>query len=232
MIGDRLTAAFRKTVHRVLSDDSEQAPINYGRLHAARVVAANEDGVAVIFDEERLGSKTGVPLSADPGLALQVRPGTRVLVGWADADETQPFVAAIWLGAGGLRSAVQAYEETYTFDGPLLRATGDVECVHDIAGGAAPTVLGLLPNVTGVVVAGGDRMMELEVTVVSSAVPNNTPFLQVTFGSSFSKPFALLVGAPDGKPPRYVKQASGFQLKTGADTLPIGVYNYTVKTGA
>lgn len=232
MIGDRLTASFRKSVERVTSDNGGAGPINFGHLHAARVVAENEDGVAVIFDDDRLGSKSGVPLASDPGLALHVRPGTRVLVGWADADETQPFIAAIWLGAGGLANATQTYEDTYTFDGPVVRVTGDVECVHDIAGGDSPTITGLLPNVTGLLVAGGDRMMEIEVTVINSAVPINTPFLQVTFAKSYAKPFMLLVGAPNGKPPGYVKGSNYFQLKTGTDALPIGVYNYTVKTGA
>ena len=103
MTGDRLANSFRRVVHRVLADDTQNAPINFGRLHAARVVAANEDGVAVIFDDARLGSKTGVPLSSDPGLSLQVLVNTRVLVGWADgAASSRP---SGWAMAGsGARS--------------------------------------------------------------------------------------------------------------------------------
>jgi hypothetical protein len=232
MTGDRLANSFRRVVHRVLADDTQNAPINFGRLHAARVVAANEDGVAVIFDDARLGSKTGVPLSSDPGLSLQVLVNTRVLVGWADGDEAAPFVAAIWLGDGGLRRAVQAFTEEYVFSGPLVRATGDVQCVHDIAGGPAPTPTPLLPGVTITVSAGGDRFMELTVIVADNPIPSNTTFADVAFGTAYTKPFGVIIGATDGKPPGYAKLPNGFALKAGSAAIPVGTYTYTVKTGA
>ena len=232
MTGDRLANSIRRVVHRVLADDEKNAPVNYGHLHAARVVAANDDGVAVIFDDERLGSKTGVPLSSDPGLSLQVLVNTRVLVGWADADEAAPFIAAIWLGEGGMRRAVQAFDEEYVFSGPLVRATADVQCVHDIAGGPSPVATGLLPGVTVSVSAGGDRFMELTVIIADNPVPSNTIFADVAFGTSYTKPFAVLIGATDGKPPGYEKLPNGFALKAGSNSIPLGTYVYTVKTGA
>jgi hypothetical protein len=230
--GDRLTSAFRRSVHRVLGDDTKNAPINYGHLHAARIVAIDDDGVAVIFDDDRLGSKTGVPLSSDPGLFLQPLVNTRVLVGWADADEAAPFIAAIWLGDGGLRRAVQAFTEEYVFSGPLVRATGDVQCVHDIAGGPAPTPTPLLPGVTITVSAGGDRFMELTVIVADNPIPSNTTFADVAFGTAYTKPFGVIIGATDGKPPGYAKLPNGFALKAGSAAIPVGTYTYTVKTGA
>ena len=54
----------------------------------------------------------------------------------------------------------------------------------------------------------------------------------MAFGTSYAKPFAVLIGATDGKPPGYEKLPNGFALKAGSNSIPLGTYVYTVKTGA
>ena len=74
--------------------------------------------------------------------------------------------------------------------------------------------------------------MELTVIVADNPIPSNTIFADVAFGTAYSKPFAVLVGSTDGKPPGYEKLPNGFALKAGSAAIPLGTYIYTVKTGA
>ena len=64
MTGDRLTSAFRRSVHRVLGDDTKNAPINYGHLHAARYLEERgEKDPFILAEHHRRGE--------DPLLALR-----------------------------------------------------------------------------------------------------------------------------------------------------------------
>lgn len=105
---DRFGKAFGTVVRRVIDD---AATIDYSALYTARVVQWQSSGVNpsglvdVIFDVPALKSKTGIPvLPPWPGVSYQPKPGSLVVVGWLQCDESKPYAAA-WLGVGGVTMA-------------------------------------------------------------------------------------------------------------------------------
>lgn len=103
---DRFYAAIEKIVNRILS---QRRSLDYAAIYPATVKAWRLGGdgtgrVDVDFeDAARLGTKNDVDASTSPGQLVEYRKGCRVLVGFAAADETKPYVAG-WLGGGGSAS--------------------------------------------------------------------------------------------------------------------------------
>lgn len=99
MTGDKFFEAFRSLVQRVLNDHNL---IDFKALYPAKVVAQDGAAVDVVFDDSRLGTANGVQLAVPPGQQATLRPGTRVLVGWAGGDERTPRAYMVWEGDGGV----------------------------------------------------------------------------------------------------------------------------------
>lgn len=228
-MADPLVKVFSEAVWR--AQEQPGRPIDFHAFYPARVVSVDADGVGVVFDNERLGTKTGVPLSCAFGQTRTITPGTRVLMGWMEGRPDQPFVAAIWLGGGSLVRVQETFTDEYRFTGPEVIAEEDLHASHDIAIGPAPTVL--LVNLDWVVTltGGGDRLMEIR-GVFSSQVPANSDFCEVVYGRGYgSRNPCILVGNDKGLGVGYVKTPSGFRLRSGSSNISTGTYLFTVKVG-
>lgn len=115
---DRFKDAIREQVLSILAERSD---IDFKALYAARVVKQDGQQLEVLFDDERLRSKAGIPLRpATPGQVPVFANGTRVLVGWIDGKEEAPYIVGVWLGNGGLVSLTETFSERRTWVGPLV----------------------------------------------------------------------------------------------------------------
>lgn len=99
MTSDKFIEALRSLVQRCLNDRDF---IDFTALYPAKVVAQDGVEVDVAFDDPRLNTKNGIPLAVAPGAQVTLRPGTRVLVGWAEGDERKPRAHMMWEGEGGV----------------------------------------------------------------------------------------------------------------------------------
>lgn len=134
---DRFKTAFRE---QVLSSMALCSEIDFKALYAARVVKQDGQQLEVVFDDERLKSKAGVPVRpSTPGQEPVFAVGTRILVGWIGGNSDAPYVAGVWLGNGGLVSLTETFSERRTWKGPLVEFK-DVGEGLTVRGGASTLV--------------------------------------------------------------------------------------------
>ena len=104
---DRLRSSIRTVVEEILR---ESRTVDFGGMYSATLL---QDGgangkVNVKFNDDlgRMKYLSDVTLYTDVGTSVQLKAGSRVLVGWANGEERYPFaLAGSWSGGGGLTSA-------------------------------------------------------------------------------------------------------------------------------
>lgn len=195
------------------------SPVDFRALYSAVVVAQRPlggdlQGLSVVFDDARITAPQFIPYTpAVPASTLVLLKGTRVLVGWYNGSEANPYVAGAWLGDGGLASLSISSPWTAPAVG------GDVVSEHDRGGGAAPTVTVLDPaDVSSAVVAGRDRMMRVTF-VVSNNVNAGTPLVRVRFARAYASPVVVL-GKNSDDVSLSSLSGSGFDLSASANLSP------------
>lgn len=191
MTGDTFIESFRSLVRRVLTDADF---IDFRARYAGRVIAQNGQLVDVAFDDaERLKTKTNVPLAALPGREVQVRPGTRVTVGWIGGDESKPRAYLEWDGEGGFSTVADQATESWTWTTPRATFSDALQAAHlhnGTAVSATNVVVGNGLGAGGLVdsVSGGDIMCTVAVKAGTMATPG------ILFTHTFARPFKNAAG--------------------------------------
>lgn len=93
MIGDRIKTAIAGLARVGLSQ------VDYLGFYPCRVDSQNADGTLELTPEaSHVAKQSKVPIRLGlPGAAVKVQAGSRVMLGWENADSTTPF-ASLWGG--------------------------------------------------------------------------------------------------------------------------------------
>ena len=144
----RLLAGLEKIVRRITRR------VDFCALYPARVLSQNADGTLELAPEsETLPAMQAVSYRTIPGVALTVPAGSRVLLGFEDADPARP-VALLWELGTVTRLAVNGSTTRAAREGDDVTRTNDMQTWMQ----SVSTALGILstPTVIGTVSEGSD----------------------------------------------------------------------------
>lgn len=144
----RLLAGLERIIRRVMRR------VDYCALYPARVLSQNADGTLELAPEsESLPPMSAVPYRTLAGVALTVPAGSRVLLGFEDADPARP-VALLWELGTVTRLAVNGATTRAAREGDDVTRTDAMQVWMTAVSGA----LGILstPTVIGTVSEGSD----------------------------------------------------------------------------
>lgn len=235
MKGDGFFESIRTIVLRVLTEESF---IDFRGLYPARVVEHKADNtVSVVFDDERIKTKSGIPLATAPGQRIQLASGTRVLIGWKGADETAPYACLVWDGGGGVIELTETASKARAFDTPSSTFTGYavvdkyVKTPHLVNGASVSmantlrgTALGPRGQVTRV--SGGDIVCNVSVMTDPQSPGAGTIFTH-RWASKFEKAPQILLIDTDGAGASATPSEDNV-IVSGGPLDPAKTYNFTM----
>lgn len=141
----RLLAGLEKIVRRITRR------VDYCALYPARVLSQNADGTLELAPEsETLPAMQAVPYRTIPGVALTVPAGSRVLLGFEDADPARP-AALLWELGTVTRLAVNGSSIRAAREGDDVAASASMAAWMNAVTAAVNglTVPGTIPTAPG-----------------------------------------------------------------------------------